>query len=189
MPSLKQYIILSSFVLLRARNVAAVKEQTCSDSSSGSGTCRADPGKDDNDDDRCQIFMAESTIPGAGVGIFSAVDRHPGDSIGRPDICIPVIDMNWHMGGESKFFNPLGDYFWTGHVMGMSSETDGEDIEALCPGLDCAVNCNIGLINTQKASPQYDLSSLHRSKDPGVGTFSPYHNGTSKVTKFIPAGT
>jgi hypothetical protein len=134
------------------------------------------------------MYTAESTIPGAGLGIYSGLNKRVGETLGRPDLCIPVIDMNWHNGGEDSFFNPFGDYYWAGDVMGMASETDSADIEALCPGLDCAVNCHIGLINTQKATPKYQAGSLHRSVDPGVGSFSPYHNGTSRVLRDIPEG-
>jgi hypothetical protein len=40
----------------------------------------------------CGLYLAESTIPGAGVGIFSAVEKRPGDAIGSGDVCIPNIE-------------------------------------------------------------------------------------------------
>jgi hypothetical protein len=46
----------------------------------------------------------------------------------------------------------------------------------------------LALINVQKSIPLYDTAGLHRSKDPGVGAFTPYHNGTSTVSRHIPVG-
>lgn len=74
--------------------------------------------------------MAESTIPNAGLGIFSTIELHPGDAVGEGDVCIPIFDLNSH---HSDPFNPFGDYVWAGEVMGMKLEVSSEDIEALCP--------------------------------------------------------
>ena len=176
----------SVLLLLTVVRMTVATEESCTVDARGETVCH------DTDvdyaNDQCELYMAPSTIPGAGLGIFSAVDKQPSDSVGRGDICIPVIDMYWHNGGYDNFFNPFSDYFWTGQVMGMSGESDSDDLEALCPGLDCAVNCNLALINTQKSSPIYDEAKLHRSRDPGVGAYTPYHNGTTHVSRHIPAG-
>lgn len=70
--------------------------------------------------------------------------------------------------------------------MGMSRETDSDDIEAYCPGLDCAVNCNPALLNVEKMTPRYD-DPVPRT-DPGAGAMTPYHNGTTYVSRHIPVG-
>jgi hypothetical protein len=134
----------------------------------------------------CGLYMAESTIPFAGLGIFSGIDRKVGDAVGNGDICIPLYDLETH--NEENFFNPFSDYVWGGEVMGMKFEVEGEDIEANCPGLDCVINCNLALINVAKATPLFDDAGLHRSKDPGAGSSTPYHNGTTTVIRDIPAG-
>lgn len=43
----------------------------------------------------CQLFLAPSTIPGAGLGIFSVLEKDVGDTIARGDICIPFVDVYW----------------------------------------------------------------------------------------------
>jgi hypothetical protein len=43
----------------------------------------------------CALYLAESTIPGAGMGIFTAEAKAKGDTISRGDLCIPFIDMYW----------------------------------------------------------------------------------------------
>jgi len=70
----------------------------------------------------------------------------------------------------------------------MAPETDSDDLEAYCPGLDCAVNCNPSLLNVEKVLPKYDEAGLHRSRHPGAGSRTPYHNGTTYVKRHIPAG-
>ncbi|GKZ00390.1 hypothetical protein MPSEU_000992000 [Mayamaea pseudoterrestris] len=135
----------------------------------------------------CGLYLAESTIKGAGMGIFAGKEYNVGQDVGRGDVCIPFVDMYWH--NDDNFFpNPFYNYFWNGGSMGMHFETDTGDIEAYCPGLDCAINCHQGLLNVGKSFPDYDEGKLHRSLDPGAGTFTPYHNGTTKVIRDIPAG-
>lgn len=42
---------------------------------------------------QCDLYMAESTIPHAGLGIFTGVDRKEGDTVGNGDLCLPLIDI------------------------------------------------------------------------------------------------
>jgi len=43
----------------------------------------------------CGLFLAPSTIPGAGLGIFTGRAKDVGDSVSHGDICIPFVDMYW----------------------------------------------------------------------------------------------
>jgi hypothetical protein len=47
------------------------------------------------DDIPCGLYLAESTIPGAGMGIFAGHEYKVGETVGRGDVCIPFIDMYW----------------------------------------------------------------------------------------------
>ena len=111
--------------------------------------------------------MAESTIPGAGLGIFSGIPKEEGDLIGNGDVCLPLLDIDWH--NDHDFFFPMSDYVWDGRIMGMEFEVDDDDINAYWPGLDCAVNCHLALLNVKKSTPIYDEGNLHRSTHPGAG--------------------
>lgn len=44
------------------------------------------------------------------------------------------------------------------------------------------------MLNVGKSVPEYDEAQLHRALDPGAGSFTPYHNGTTSVIRDIPAG-
>ena len=50
----------------------------------------------------CTLFMAPSTIPNAGIGVFTAVDVKEGENVGYPDLAIPVTDVDWHNGGSRQ---------------------------------------------------------------------------------------
>jgi hypothetical protein len=141
-----------------------------------------------NDNDiECDLYIAESTIPNAGLGIFTAKARESGESVGNGDVCIPQIDLDWHHGAED--IDNFADFVWDGTVLGMESEVGPfEHVHAFCPGLDSAVNSHAALVNVNVGSPLFDQGELHRSKDPGVGAFSAYHNGTSSVKIYIPPG-
>lgn len=134
----------------------------------------------------CGLYIAESTLPDAGLGVFTAIPRSKGSTLGHGDVCVPFKDLYWNS-NAAQLNNPFKDYFWSGAAMGMLTETDTDDVEALCFGLDCVVNCHLPLVNVAKAMPRYD-DRLHRSVDPGAGAFSPYYNGSNTVTRDIPAG-
>lgn len=78
----------------------------------------------------CDLYLAESTIPHAGLGIFSAIELVPGDPVGGGDVCLPIFDLSNNF---PDTFNPFSDYVWAGEVMGMKLEVASEDIEAFCP--------------------------------------------------------
>lgn len=103
-------------------------------------------------------------------------------------LAFDFLSFNTRHNGRDFSPNPFFDYFWQGAIMGMGFETDSDDIEAYCPGLDCAVNTNPALINLEKMLPRFDDSNLHRLHDPGVGAFTPYHNGSTYVSAAVPAG-
>lgn len=143
----------------------------------------------------CSLYLAPSTIPNAGLGIFTAKELHHGDSISNEDVAIPILDLEWHNAAENDyddFPNPFHDYVWSGRAMGMSRE--GGDFEAITlfwPGLDAAVNSFPLLNNLERSIPDYDPDlggNLHRSRDESVGSFTPYIGTKTYVKHFVPAG-
>ena len=141
---------------------------------------------------QCDLYLANSTIPGAGIGIFSTISKQPGDSIGNGDKAIPLVDAYWHNGFAENFFNPTADYVWDGVSMGMRLELfDVNDISAFWPGIDAMVNSHAGLQNLEKATPMYDPAGVHRARHHSAGSSSPYdaaRAGSGKVIREIPAG-
>ena len=142
----------------------------------------------------CELFLAESTIPNAGLGIFTGKLLEVGDPVGHGDVAIPIVDVSWHMGETDTsslyetYFDPFKDYVWHGSYLGMGQESDSEDIGGFWPGINAAVNFYPVLVNLSPTLPDYDEAGVHRSLSPGAGAFSPYHNGTGHASRRIPSG-
>jgi hypothetical protein len=65
--------------------------------------------------------MAPSTIQGAGIGIFTGIERNEGDLVGDGDILLPIADVWWHLQASQDYKNydaaprtldPTTDYVW-----------------------------------------------------------------------------
>lgn len=143
----------------------------------------------------CSLYMAPSSIPGAGIGIFTGVERQEGDVVGKGDIILPLSDLSFHFSANANYrgavhYDPTRDYVWAGGQMGVQFESaaEGTGVSAFVPGLDCVINCHLGLLNVRSGDPKFDSGDLHRSRDPGTGAFSPYFNSTAFVKHAIPAG-
>ena len=156
----------------------------------------------------CQVYVAKSTIPNAGLGVFNGyLPKRTGDDVSSQhggDVCIPVIDAILHAYDDNNPFStesqtPFLNFYWDGHILGANSHSilsKGSGVEMFCPGFDTLINCHFGLGGLLSTSvPYYDDLSIplpynkiehhqeryHRSTHPGSGAFTPYFNGTSKV--------
>ena len=127
---------------------------------------------------KCTLYLGESTIPNAGLGIFSAIDIPKDSKIGTGDLVIPLFDK--------KFSTLLGSYSWNGKDQ--CSHNEAELVDNLCPGVQAIVNGHTALMNVWAGHVDNDACGLHRSIDPGVGAFSYYHNLLSYATAPILAG-
>ena len=149
---------------------------------------------------QCGLYLAVSTIPGAGLGAFTGIDRQPGDIIGRGEVMVPIYDSSYHLKAlgpnmwkrkDWHYLDPTRNYVWYGHDLGMQYETahPDDEISGIAYGLDAAINCHLALYNADKDYPSYDFANLHRSKDPGTGAFTPYHNSSTSATRHLVAGS
>jgi hypothetical protein len=137
---------------------------------------------------QCTVYLAPSTIEGAGLGIFTSIPRAEGTVVGVSDVIVPIIDLQQHH-SKLDFFWVLTEYVWDGRgMMGMHSESVHEPLDAYAPGLDCAINCHLGLLNVERTFPSYDTNLPHRSKHPSAGSMSAYWNSTTYTTTTVPAG-
>ena len=155
-----------------------------------------DSGPHSDDIIECTLYIAESTIPNAGLGTFTSIPRRLGDPLGMGDVCFPYF----RKGGGHSLAPPgcstttqrrtdlISDYVWDGSLMGMfRDEPMQNDVLALCPGLGCVVNSHAALINAHRTVPGYN-PLLNRQVHSGAGAITPYHNATSKALRHIPAG-
>lgn len=151
----------------------------------------------------CSLYIAESTIPGAGLGMFTGIKRKVNEILWPGDVVNPVVDRKYHQTvlgpdtykSDDVSLNPLEDYEWLGGAMGVQHETAHpyvrpRFIHAFAPGFTAVLNSHPALYNTEQQSmPKHDTGGLHRSKDPGAGAFTPYHGGEHLALEAIHAGS
>jgi hypothetical protein len=141
------------------------------------------------DDDSCTVYLAPSTIEGAGQGIFTSVARENNTVLGLSDVIVPIYDLRWHH-PDDDYHWIFTEYVWDGiKMMGMHADTENALVDAYAPGLDCAINCHLGLLNVDRGFPSYDTTTLpHRSEHPAAGSMTAYYNCSTFTTTDLPAG-
>lgn len=70
----------------------------------------------------------------------------------------------------------------------MDDEIDGSTVSAASPGIGAAINCRISMVNIEASWNKIDDGGLHRSKNPGAGAITPYHDRRSFAVDDITAG-
>mmetsp|Transcript_13649 Transcript_13649/g.27752 ORF Transcript_13649/g.27752 Transcript_13649/m.27752 type:complete len:633 (+) Transcript_13649:74-1972(+) len=143
------------------------------------------PSAASDENDQCRLYLAESTIPGAGLGIFTGVNLPSHTPVAEPDIVIPLADYEWHTAMAQDFHLLWGEYSWQTNEVSM--ETDMVSGSALVIGTGCMPNCNFALINAHEGKPEYGHAGLTR-KDYGVTGFTGFHNQRMVTDRSIPAG-
>ena len=67
-------------------------------------------------------------------------------------------------------------------------DQEGFHLSGASFGIGAVPNCWLPLVNVADTAPDYDAAALHRSRDPGAGAITPYHNRQGYATTEIPAG-
>jgi hypothetical protein len=139
---------------------------------------------------QCGLYLAPSTIPGAGLGLFSTIHRSVGETIGTSEVIVPLVELSFYS-GHKTLLNPFHNYYWRGSergLHGLVAEHRENELHAFIPGMDAAVNCNLALVNLDLPSTEYDDGNLSRGQHPMAGAMTPYHSLPTRVTRAIPAG-
>lgn len=140
---------------------------------------------------KCGVYLAPSTIPGAGLGMYAGDKHyHVQDMVTFGDVVIPIFEYDWHItGGEFEETPFLWDeYTWNSHVFpGMEEEgEDGSSIMAASPGIGAAANSYLTLVNIEDSYIQ--MGRGIRPNSPGVGAHSPYYGREFYAIEEIPPG-
>jgi hypothetical protein len=128
----------------------------------------------------CFMYLAPSTIPGAGLGVFAGSKAYKeGDFVSPGDIVIPIIDQELHHPHDDWEFL-WDEYTWSESIHeSLSEETDqdrGGTITAASLGMGATPNCLLSLVNlVEEDTIELDLANVD-SSSPGSGAFTPYHN-------------
>jgi hypothetical protein len=133
--------------------------------------------------DTCGLYMAESSIPNAGLGVYTTRQFQKEEKLFSGDVVIQVEDFyantrlrHW-FAGETKYEEEpewlLSNYFWNAvNTMGVF---EAGLIESIVPGLGMLANSHPGLVNAMMQPPE-TVADLHRGRDPGAGGSTLYHN-------------
>jgi hypothetical protein len=138
---------------------------------------------------KCGLYLAPSSIPGAGSGVFAGDQLYrKGDIVGVGDIVIPIVELEWHNRGHHIMKYPFlwDEYTWHSEMVG-GMEDEGEDLDSILvasPGIGAATNGYSSLANVD-----YNQGKLGRALStgrPGVGAISPYNDRVFYATEEIP---
>lgn len=138
---------------------------------------------------QCNFFLAESSIPKSGLGVYTAIDI-PKDQPAQPtpDICLYVTDAKV---GKSE----TATHTWQDYRFGAQTETDRpERTRAACQGLVTMFN---SMPNERYASARpaavpeliHTHGGLRRQDSPGAGAITHYFGASSKTLRDVTAGT
>jgi hypothetical protein len=136
----------------------------------------------------CGIWLAPSTIPGAGLGMFAGTHFDEGQDLQAVgDVVIPIVDMVEHQDGDDDYTFLFDEYTWSAVSLGLDHEGRFE-VNCISPGFGSAANSFLPIVNIEEGNPDNNGAGLHRSVDPGAGAFAYYHNRKSTAKKDIEAG-
>lgn len=135
----------------------------------------------------CTLYMAPSSIPGAGLGLFTTRNVAKGERIlpysGTDAPHIVVCDANHFDIKKSDWLHYA--YFWSG--VGYSEFECDKPSESVVT-FGAITNFHTYLANVKGTNYGYDDEAADRFRDPSAGAFS-YHEGHSfKSDRIIKAG-
>lgn len=121
----------------------------------------------------CKFYLAESSIPNAGFGIYTVESIRKHDFLTEvPDApSVIVTDESWNSPGSVSRSN-FNDYYWDGSGQG---EYEADDVNESVVTFGSLCNFHTYLHNIKPYAIGYDDSITTRSS-PGIGAFS-YHPG------------
>jgi hypothetical protein len=182
-------IVAAALVMLMMISVHSAVEMICE----ADGTCQSSFATENNHPE-CTVYMAPSTLGvDTSMGIYTGVPLEPGTLINFPEIAIPLLFREFGEHVEGYTDGVLWDrYIWEGPVMDIETyiETNREASRSVfVPGVGCTVNSVMDMCNIESThGSDYLTAGLHRSRDPGSGAFTPYHNSKTIASATLPAG-
>lgn len=137
------------------------------------------------DYDECSLYLAPSTISGAGFGIFTTKDVIPGHGVLPYSDSTSIVVCDYDYFGLNDEDWRHQDYFWNGAGLA-SFECDSASESVMGFGALC--NHHAALKNVHGYVQDYDDTVADRFTNPGAGAFSYYGGHKFVATKHIAAG-
>jgi hypothetical protein len=140
--------------------------------------------------DVCRVYIAPSTIPGAGYGLFAGISFRKGDLVTPGDGVVPIHNPVFHNGNVEHEDTFLWDeYVWSAATFS-AMDIPGQGMEAASFGIGALPNCYFALLNVEDSeSHGRDNANLESINSPGIGAFTPWYDRKSYATKNIHVGS
>lgn len=155
---------------------------------SGEGTCSSVDGGEAPADQRpllkCNYYYDWSTIPSAGLGLFTSRFLPAKVKIGYPDLAIHVVDPPPTAVGLKLF---LYNYAWDASLTGGQYE-GSQYVAVAIPGVGMLANGRIGGNVLPLHRLAVDEADLPRTEAPGAGAITHYYNMTFYTSQTVQAG-
>jgi SET domain len=138
----------------------------------------------------CGIYLAPSSIPHAGLGMFVGNTSFDIDEIvTTQDVVIPIVDREYHTGhiSDSWLFD---EYIWNADVYpGMEAEAwNLDDISAESAGVGSAANSYLSLANVEDNYIELSRGPSIQLHSPGMGASTVYHGRSFFATSKLRPG-
>lgn len=182
---LNLFLVGASLLLLRLPSgadassasdaTAAADEAECTADANGQQNCKRVHSDGHNErDGTCSMYLAPSSIPNAGYGIYTtkAFKEHEEIFAGRSPSVI-FLERELHMSGDANW--PIRDYVWQTYGAGSYESSTAENWEPTALG--SLANYHPYLMNYAHSgnAQRYDDTMASRFTDPEAGAFS-YHS-------------
>ncbi|KAL7510943.1 hypothetical protein ACHAXN_007858 [Cyclotella atomus] len=152
----------------------------------------------------CTTYLAPSSIPNAGLGLYTSVSIPAETQLSSPQVGILLQDPDFHNpsrnDNNANTFNLLSNYVWSATPL-TYGEHEVQHGESVCSGIGMMANCHYGLINVEidsqwKNRPELDGTDSHSVmfsthltlEDVGRGSYSWHSNVQYKSLKGLEAG-
>ncbi|MGK3755099.1 MAG: hypothetical protein ACI8RD_007408, partial [Bacillariaceae sp.] len=179
------------YIILVAIATIAVANQD-QDDKIGSSSC---PSKQQqHQHNYCTLYLAESSIPNAGLGIYSGVQLGINETLTTRhlDVVIPIYDIELHNDYNKKFQWIISDYAWLASKLGVDIEA--KRVTALAPGLGALANnhhalANIAFNGVPSRDDDDEEEGLHHHTTISSGSITPYYGLKHYATSSIKVGS
>jgi len=136
----------------------------------------------------CRIYLAESSIPNSGLGMFSGVNIQKGDRIGYDELPVAIFDIISHSEMKDADQWHIGNYQWDPDSRSLKLGEEAILVTAMIPGINSAAN---GYPDMQKHVFQsVNVIGYERPKysDLQAGASNEYNSVRFIATKAMPQG-
>jgi len=146
-------------------------------------------------DEECRFFLAESSIPGAGMSMYTGTDIEIGEYT-QPEVAIHILDFREQarlrcemdeLECKKEHWWLPNNYEWKGTVT--LGATDAIQATAMITGLGAMGNYHTGIYSAEIVIPQKNSAGLHRRQDPGAGAITTYDNARFQFIRPLKSGS